>query len=134
MWIIAIHSISWILSLFCGCPCFGCRRCKRTREKIYREHYYATRCQINNGNGTEVIEMTSREHNRYERYKSYYYARKLQLNNGNEHDTNNGTNQQYETVNEDEIEEMIHLPLQTETEDKKQNHQNDSHRNEVNRT
>ena len=43
---------------------------------------------------------------------------------------NNGTNQQYETVNEDEIEEMIYLPLQIETqkvtEDRRQNHQNDT--------
>ena len=74
--------------------------------------------------------MTSREHNRYEYYKGHYYANKLQLNNGNEHDTNNGTNQQYETVNEDEIEAMIHLPLETETqtvtEDRRQNHQNDT--------
>ena len=75
--------------------------------------------------------MTSREHNRYEYYRAHYYANKLQLNNENEHDTkNNGTNQQYETVNEDEIEEMIHLPLQTETqkvtEDRRQNHQNDT--------
>ena len=87
---------------FCGCPCFGCRRCKRTREYFYREHYYASIHQINNANGnntTEVIEITSREHNRYEYYKGHYYATKLQVNNENEHDTNNATNQQYEPPN-----------------------------------
>ena len=86
--------------------------------------------------------MTSREHNRYEYYKGHYYATKLQVNNENEHDTNNatnqqyetpqyednGTNQQYETPQYEEIEEMVHLPIPTEmvhlpvpteTEDKK---------------
>ncbi len=66
----------FILSLgcclfFCGSSCFGCRRCKRTREDFYREQYYANRREVNNVNGnntTEVIEMTSREHNRYEYY------------------------------------------------------------------
>ena len=43
--------------------------------------------------------MTSREHNRYEYYKGHYYANKLRVNNKNEHDTNNGTNQQYEPPN-----------------------------------
>ena len=46
---------------FCGSSCFGCRRCKRTREDFYREQYYANRREVNNGNGnnrTEVIEMT----------------------------------------------------------------------------
>ena len=113
-----------MLPVFCGCSCFGCRRCNRTRgQHFYREQFYANRRKVNNGNGnsrTEVIEMTSREHNRYEYYKGHYYANKLQVNNENEHDTNNGTNQQYETSQyEDEIEEMVHLPVPTETEDKK---------------
>ena len=86
----------FIVSLGCCLFFCGCRRCKRTRENVYREH------------------------NRYEDYRAHYYANKLQLHNENEHDTkNNGTNQQHETVNEDET-------LQTETEDKKQNHQNDT--------
>ena len=103
--ILACELLLFIVSVgccffFCGCPCFGCRRCKRTRENFYREHYYASRHQINNANRnntTEVIEMISREDNRYEYYKGHYYANKLKVNNKNEHDRNNGTNQQYET-------------------------------------
>ena len=64
---------------------------------------------------TSREEMTSREHNRYEYYKGHYYANKLWVNNENEHDTNNSTNQQYETPQyDDQIEEIVHLPVQTE--------------------
>ena len=68
---------------------------------------------------TSRQQMTSREHNRYEYYKGHYYANKLQVNNENDHDTNNGTNKQYETpLYDDKIEEMVHFPDPTEAEDK----------------
>jgi len=61
--------------------------------------------------------MASTQYNRYEYYRSHYYANKHQVNN------ENGTKQQYETTL---YEEMVHLPLPTETEENKQNHQNDT--------
>ena len=123
-----------MLPVFCGSSCFGCRRCKRTRgQDFYREQFYENLRQVNNG--TEVIEMTSRqqmtstENNRCLFYKGHYYSNKLRINNENSQDTNNRTNQQYETpqfedngtnqqyetpIYDDQIEEMVQFPNGTE--------------------
>ena len=64
--------------------------------------------------------MTSTEHNSYQFYKGHYYSNKLRINNTNSQDTNNDTNQQYETPQfedngrkeqyDDQIEEMVQFP------------------------
>ena len=79
---------------------------------------------------TSRQEIRSTEHDdRYQFYRTQFYANQNRINNENSQDTNNDTNQQYETPQfednstiqlyetlqyEDEIEEMACLPVATE--------------------